>query len=128
MKLKLERIYQNPADLDGFRILIDRLWPRGISKEQAHLNLWAKEAAPSNELRRWYNHDVARFPEFEQKYLAEIAEKPAPYNSLLATVKEQLRTQDVILLYGAKDRDHNQAVILAKKLSADLKVDLQILK
>ena len=67
MELKLERIYTKPADLDGYRILIDRIWPRGISKEKAHLDRWMKEVAPSNDLRKWYGHDVARFPEFKER-------------------------------------------------------------
>ena len=66
MELKLERIYTKPADLDGYRILVDRIWPRGISKEKAHLDRWMKEVAPSNDLRKWYGHDVARFPEFKE--------------------------------------------------------------
>ena len=72
MELKLERIYTKPADLDGYRILIDRIWPRGISKEKAHLDRWMKEVAPSNDLRKWYGHDVARFPEFKERYLNEM--------------------------------------------------------
>lgn len=124
MKLKLERIYTKPADLNGYRILVDRIWPRGISKEQAHLDEWLKEVGPSPELRKWFNHDLARYPEFKQRYLAEIATTPAPFNSLKAIVQEQLSKQDVIILFGAKDAEHNQAVILAEQLAHDLQVAL----
>lgn len=128
MELKLERIYTKPADLDGYRILVDRVWPRGISKEKAHLDRWMKEVAPSADLRKWYDHDVARFLEFKDRYLAEIAANPSYYNSLRVIVQEQLKSQNVILLYGAKDEEHNQAVILANKLAKDLDVKLQVVK
>lgn len=122
MELKLERIYTKPADLDGYRILVDRIWPRGISKANAHLDEWLKDVAPSKELRQWFNHDVARYPEFKKRYLAELAATPAYYNSLKAIVAEQLRSQNVIILYGAKDEQHNQAVILYDKLKQDLEI------
>lgn len=124
MKLKLERIYTKPADLNGYRILVDRLWPRGISKVNAHLDQWLKEVGPSNDLRKWFNHDLAKYPEFQQRYLAELDKTPAPYNSLRAIVQEQLKQQDVILLFGAKDVEHNQAVVLANKLAQDLNVEV----
>jgi uncharacterized protein YeaO (DUF488 family) len=120
LAIKLERIYTKPADLDGYRILVDRLWPRGISKVNAHLDLWLKEVGPSTELRKWFNHDADKFPEFKQRYLQELADNDA-YQQLLSTVKEQLANGNVILLYGAKDPDHNQAVILQEQLSKDLK-------
>ena len=119
MAIKLERIYTKPADLDGYRILVDRLWPRGISKVNAHLDLWLKEVGPSTELRKWCNHDADKFPEFKQRYLKELKDNDA-YPQLLTTVKEQLAKGNVILLYGAKDQQHNQAVILQEKLSKDL--------
>ena len=124
MKLKLERIYSKPADLNGYRILVDRLWPRGISKDNAHLDQWLKEVGPSNDLRKWFNHDLAKYPEFKQRYLAELTKTPAPYNSLRAIVQEQVKHQDVILLFGAKDVEHNQAVVLADKLAQDLNVEV----
>ncbi|MDC2829624.1 DUF488 family protein [Limosilactobacillus mucosae] len=113
MKLKLERIYDKPADLNGWRILIDRRWPRGISKVNAHLDEWAKEAAPSEELRKWFNHDPARFSEFKERYLKELASNPA-YLELLSSVKKHLQSDNVILLYSAKDREHNQGVVLTE--------------
>lgn len=120
LAIKLERIYTKPADLDGYRILVDRLWPRGISKVNAHLDLWLKEVGPSTELRKWFNHDADKFPEFKQRYLKELQDNDA-YQQLLTTVKEQSANGNVILLYGAKDPDHNQAVILQEQLSKDLK-------
>ena len=120
MAIKLERIYTKPADLDGYRILVDRLWPRGISKVNAHLDLWLKEVGPSTELRKWFNHDADKFPEFKKRYLKELQDNDA-YQQLLTTVKEQSANSNVILLYGAKDPDHNQAVVLQEQLSKDLK-------
>lgn len=111
MKLKLERIYTKPADLDGYRILVDRLWPRGISKIRAALDMWDKAVAPSTELREWFNHVPARFPEFQTKYLAELDQNPAT-KALVSLVADKLKTENVILLYGAKDQKHNQAVII----------------
>lgn len=119
LAIKLERIYQKPADLDGYRILVDRLWPRGISKVNAHLDLWLKEVGPSTELRKWFNHDADKFPEFKQRYLTELKNNDA-YQQLLTTVKEQSAQGNVILLYGAKDPEHNQAVILQEQLNKDL--------
>ena len=112
MELKIERIYTKPVDLNGYRILVDRIWPRGISKENAHLDKWLK----------WFGHDVARYPEFKERYLAELTNNPVYYNSLKAIVQSQLPSQNVILLYGAKDEEHNQAVILAAKLRKDLQL------
>ena len=119
MALKLERIYTKPADLGGYRVLVDRLWPRGISKVNAHLDRWAKEIGPSTDLRKWFNHDPEKFPEFEARYRQELAANDAmpDFLDLIAT---QLATQDVILLYGAKDETHNQAVILKAYLQAQL--------
>lgn len=119
MELKTERIYTKPADLDGYRILVDRLWPRGISKVNAQLNDWLKEVGPSNELRKWFGHDPAKFAEFKTRYLAELADNPA-YDKLRELVQAKLAVGNVILLYGAKDTEHNQAVILKQQLLADL--------
>lgn len=115
MQIKKERIYTKPVDLTGYRILVDRLWPRGISKVNAHLDLWFKEIAPSNELRKWYGHEPEKFAEFKQRYLNEIAENPHK-SEFLKIVKEQTKKQDVILLFGAKDLEHNQAAVLAEYL------------
>lgn len=111
MALKLERIYDKPADTDGYRILVDRLWPRGISKVNAKLDEWEKEIAPTKKLRSWFSHDPEKFPDFKTKYIAELDqnEKTAAFISQIA---DKLKTGNVILLYGAKDREHNQAVVL----------------
>lgn len=124
MQLKIERIYHQPVDRNGYRILVDRLWPRGISKVKAHLDEWAKEIGPSNALRKWFGHEVAKYPEFEQRYRAELAHNPA-FKQLLATVKTHLATENVILLYGARDQVHNQAVILKAVLTNQLHLPAQ---
>ncbi|WP_367296907.1 DUF488 domain-containing protein [Loigolactobacillus coryniformis] len=108
MQIKLERIYTKPADYSGYRLLVDRLWPRGISKVNAALDDWNKAIAPSNDLRKWFNHDVAKYPEFRQRYLAELAANPATID-FLNTLKQHA---SVIFLFGAKDEQHNQAVVL----------------
>lgn len=119
MELKIERIYTKPIDTNGYRILVDRLWPRGISKENAKLDLWQKEIGPSNELRKWFGHDPAKFDEFKEKYLAELANN-SDYPNFIKLVQTQLKTSNVILLYGAKDETHNQAVILLEDLQHHL--------
>ena len=117
MLLKLERIYTKPVDLEGYRLLVDRLWPRGISKVNARLDDWVKEIGPSTELRKWFNHDVAKYPEFVQKYRAELDENPITAG-FIKQVATQLKQSNVILLYGAKDEEHNQAVVLRDYLLA----------
>jgi len=111
MAIKCERIYTKPADLNGYRVLVDRLWPRGISKVNAQLATWEKEIGPSTDLRKWFNHDPEKFPEFQQRYLAELQANPA-LSDFLDLLAGQLPEQDVILLYGAKDETHNQAIVL----------------
>lgn len=111
MAIKCERIYTKPADLDGYRVLVDRLWPRGISKVNAQLASWEKEMGPTTDLRKWFNHEPEKFPEFKKRYVAEL-EANAALPAFLDLVAEQLTDQDVILLYGAKDEEHNQAAIL----------------
>jgi uncharacterized protein YeaO (DUF488 family) len=110
-KIKLVRIYSadQPA---GYRILVDRLWPRGMSKVRAQLDRWDKEIAPSKELRQWFGHDPAKFSEFKQRYQAELQQNP-DFPAFLALVKKQLKTSDVLFLYGAKNKEDNQAVVLA---------------
>lgn len=125
MKLTVERIYHKPTDLNGYRILVDRLWPRGISKVNAHLDWWAKEVGPSTELRKWFGHDPAKFAEFKQRYQDELAANPA-FTDFKKKVKHQLKTTNVILLFGAKDEEHNQAVIIKELLDQELSpADLQ---
>lgn len=110
--IHIKRIYDEPVQRDGTRVLVDRLWPRGISKEEAALDMWLKDIAPSDELRTWFGHKPERFAEFSQKYRQELSDNPA-----LATLQELARkSEQLTLLYGAKDTEHNQAVVLQKLL------------
>ena len=112
MKILVKRVYDPAAKSDGFRVLVDRLWPRGLSKSEAKLDLWLPDLGPSTSLRQWFNHDQARWTEFCRRYHEELKEKKA----LLATIKEQARTRPVTLLYSAKDEQHNQAIALQSLL------------
>ncbi len=106
--LCLKRVYKPAAPGDGFRILTDRLWPRGLSKEKAKVDLWAKDVAPSTDLRKWFNHDVTLWPEFVKRYRAELKNNPALHD----LTAELAKHKTVTLLFGSKDEEHNQAVIL----------------
>jgi uncharacterized protein YeaO (DUF488 family) len=112
MKLQLKRAYESPADTDGMRILVDRLWPRGLSKATAKIDFWAKEVAPSNELRRWYQHEPEKWPEFRHKYLAELQSNPEPVQELIANIGNRNAT----LLFGSKEVRLNNAVVLKEYL------------
>ncbi|EEI71053.1 MAG: DUF488 family protein [Lentilactobacillus hilgardii] len=119
MELKLERIYDKPQDLSGYRVLVDRLWPRGISKVNAKLDEWEKEIAPSKDLRSWFSHDPAKFPDFKKKYIDELNHNEQT-QAFISSLADKLKTDNVILLYGAKDREHNQAVVLKQYLDDHL--------
>ncbi len=93
---------------DGMRILVDRLWPRGLTKEKAGVDLWLKELAPSTELRKWFNHDPAKWDEFRKRYLLELDQNKVQ----VLLLKEQLKKGPVTLVYGAKDEEHNEAIVL----------------
>jgi uncharacterized protein YeaO (DUF488 family) len=108
----LKRAYEPPAPSDGYRVLIDRLWPRGVSKEQAQLDEWARELAPSSELRRWFGHDPARFDEFRRRYREELAGQ----DEKLRELRRRARVETLTLVYGARDSEHNDAVVLAELL------------
>jgi uncharacterized protein YeaO (DUF488 family) len=110
MKLKIKRVYEKPEKSDGMRILIDRLWPRGLSKEKAEVALWLKEIAPSTELRKWFDHDPEKWEEFQKRYRAELEEK----NEAVQSLRDKMREGVVTLVYGAKDEEHNDAVVLAE--------------
>jgi uncharacterized protein YeaO (DUF488 family) len=112
--IKLKRIYQPKSPEDGYRVLVDRLWPRGISQSKAGLDLWLKEIAPSDELRQWFNHDPKKWPEFQSRYQIELKTKADELNKLKSLEKEQ---GTITLLYGAKNEQYNQAVVIAKLLS-----------
>jgi len=105
--IKLKRIYEKAEASDGYRILVDRLWPRGVSKEKAKLDLWFKDIAPSTELRKWFGHDPKKWPEFQKKYTAEIVANKEIFNQLKKIVKKE---KQLTLLYAAKDEEHNEAV------------------
>jgi uncharacterized protein YeaO (DUF488 family) len=109
--IKLSRIYDSPKG-EGFRVLVDRLWPRGINKENAGVDLWLKEIAPSNELRKWFGHDPQRWTEFKMKYFHELEEK----KELVDQIIEKAKAGDVVLLYGSKDIKYNNAVVLKEYL------------
>src|SRR5579863_3252906 len=111
--LKIKRIYESPEKTDGFLVLVDRLWPRGVSKEKAHLDLWLKEIAPSDALRKWFDHDPKKWTAFLAKYRKELAGR----KDLLRQVKKlEVDHGDVTLLYGARDPERNQAVALLRFL------------
>lgn len=113
MKISIKRVYLPAEDSDGYRVLVDRLWPRGIKKENARIDLWAKALAPSAELRKWFNHIPGRFDEFSKKYVEELKTNPE-----VAPILDKLRQHDkVTLLYGARDEQHNNAVVLLHLLS-----------
>ncbi len=113
MAIKLKRIYQEPAKADGTRILVDRLWPRGLSKEKAHVDLWLKDIAPSTELRKWFAHDPVKWPEFKIRYHAELQQNKEQVELL----KQAVAKGPATLLYGAKDEEHNEAIVLQALLN-----------
>ncbi len=112
MSIQIKRVYAQPDRDDGERILIDRLWPRGLSKEAAAVDNWLKDCAPSDELRKWFGHDPAKWDEFKRKYFAELAE----HEDLLEPVRTKARAERVTLLFGAADVEHNTAVALLEYL------------
>jgi len=112
MKLKIKRVYEKPDKEDGTRILVDRLWPRGLTKEKAAIDLWLKEIAPSTALRKWFSHDPGKWTMFKQKYRQEVKEN----KDQVAILKEQLMKGVVTLVYGAKDEEHNEALVLKEWL------------
>jgi uncharacterized protein YeaO (DUF488 family) len=112
----LKRVYEPPAASDGYRVLIDRLWPRGVSREQADLDEWDRELAPSAELRQWFGHEPSRFEEFRRRYKRELRTK----RSSIAELRRRARQGTVTLVYAARDPEHNDAVVLAEVLRRGL--------
>ena len=108
MKIKIKRVYESPDKEDGIRILVDRLWPRGLTKEKAAVDLWLKEIAPSTELRKWFSHDPAKWKEFQKRYRQEIKSN----KEQVSILDEQIKKGVVTLVYGAKDEHHNEALVL----------------
>lgn len=117
MAIKVKRIYDDKAEDDGVRVLVDRVWPRGISKENENLDEWLKNIGPTKELREWFNHDADKFEDFKKKYIKEL-ENNDEQNEELKTLEGMVKDarKDVIILFGAKDEKHNQAVVLQSYL------------
>lgn len=115
VRVAIKRAYEEAAPSDGTRILVDRLWPRGVSKERAHLDLWLKDVAPSTELRKWYGHDPAKFAEFRQRYIHELDAEPG--RAALEQIRELARKGPVTLVFGARDVVHSEAAVLQDLLA-----------
>jgi uncharacterized protein YeaO (DUF488 family) len=112
MKIRIKRVYEKPDKGDGKRILVDRLWPRGLTKAKANVDLWLKDIAPSTELRKWFGHEPGKWEEFKRRYRTEL-EGNEEHVSLL---QQQVKKGTVTLVYGAKDEEHNEAVVLKEFL------------
>jgi uncharacterized protein YeaO (DUF488 family) len=113
MRIKIKRVYEQPDKEDGTRILVDRLWPRGLTKAKASVDLWLKGIAPSTELRKWFGHDPDKWAEFKTRYRAELREN----DEQVALLKREIDKGAVTLVYGAKDEEHNKALLLQELLS-----------
>lgn len=114
--LKIKRVYEAAEESDGQRFLVERLWPRGMKKEALKMNAWLKAVAPSNDLRRWFNHDPLKWDEFQQRYRAELESNPAAW----APIVQAAQQGDVTLLYSAHDTQHNNALTLQAFLAQRL--------
>ena len=106
--IKLKRVYEKADDSDGFRVLVDRLWPRGVSKEEAKLNEWLRDIAPSDELRKWFGHDPDKWDEFKRRYREELASKEELVNKLIGDAKGE----DITLLYASRETKYNNVMVL----------------
>lgn len=114
--MKIKRVYDPPAAEDGQRVLIDRLWPRGLRREEARLDDWLRDAAPSDELRRWFGHDPARWDEFQARYRRELEDEA--HRAALAQLRERAKQGTLTLLFAAKDAEHNNALVVREALEA----------
>lgn len=110
--IQLKRAYAKPGRGDGFRVLVERLWPRGVSKREAAIDFWLKEAAPSTELRNWFGHDPRKWPEFRRRYRNELRQK----KDLLAVLKDRSKREPVTFVYAARDEEHNGVLVLKEFL------------
>lgn len=119
MNVHIKRVYEPAAPADGYRILVDRLWPRGVTHEEARLDDWVPDLGPSSELRRWFSHDPARFDEFRRRYTLELATKKAT----LTDLRRRARTRPLTLVYSARDTEHNDAVVLAEVLRHGIRAE-----
>ncbi|MGH9743635.1 MAG: DUF488 domain-containing protein [Candidatus Acidiferrum sp.] len=113
--IKIKRVYEKPTGADGWRVLVDRLWPRGMTKEAAHLDVWMKDVSPSDALRKWFGHEPKKWSAFQKRYQGELAKNKDMVTELKKMAKEH---GTLTLLYGAKDEEHNEAVVLAGVLRA----------
>ena len=116
MDVRLKRAYEAASAEDGYRVLVDRLWPRGVSKKQAQLDQWEKDLAPSSKLREWFGHEPGRFPEFRRRYIDELRANA----ERLRELRRRARLGTVTLVYAAHDSEHNDAVVLAEVLRRGL--------
>ena len=113
MKIKIKRVYEEPAKDDGVRILVDRLWPRGLTKQKADVDLWLKDIAPTTELRNWFDHDPEKWKEFQKRYKEELKKN----TEQIEILKQHIKKGKVTLVYGAKDEEHNEALVLQEFIS-----------
>lgn len=109
MSVRTKRVYEQPSSADGYRVLIDRLWPRGLSKENARLNEWARDLAPSDELRRWFGHRPERFEQFKRRYTEELR----AHADAISALRRRARAGTVTVVYAARDSEHSNAAVLA---------------
>jgi uncharacterized protein YeaO (DUF488 family) len=112
MKIKIKRVYEHPEKDDGLRILVDRLWPRGLTKKKASVDLWLKDIAPSTELRKWFAHDPDKWKRFRARYQTEIRNN----HELIKVLKQKASEGTITLIYGARDQKHNEALVLKQFL------------
>lgn len=115
MPILLKRVYELPDQNDGYRVLVERLWPRGLSKAQAHIDLWLKDAAPSTTLRKWFGHDPKKWHEFKRQYFSELAQSPA----LLEEIRVRAKAARVTFVYASKEECYNNAVALKEYVEHD---------
>ena len=114
-RIAVKRVYEAASVADGFRVLVDRVWPRGFSKERADIDLWLKSVAPSTELRKWFDHDPSKWREFKLRYFAELEAQPTGLDELMDRASDSV----VTLVFSAKDEQHNQAVALREYLNGE---------
>ncbi len=119
MRIRIKRVYEQPEEADGRRVLVDRLWARGLSKEKAKVDVWLKEIAPSTDLRRWYGHDPEKWSDFKVRYAAELAEKPDGVERLLA----EIQTGTVTFLFSSKEEHLNNAAALKEYVESIIQTD-----
>lgn len=113
MKIKLKRVYEKPSETDGIRILVERLWPRGLSKEKANVDIWLKDAAPSTELRKWFNHDFQKWEEFKKRYYTELKRNP----DILKPILQLVDKENITFVFASKEEEFNNSAALIEYIS-----------